>query len=144
MGSHIPPRDIWATATGDERGTPVIYRYRQNHTADPSRYPHALRIVWPYDGQVRNGMPPVEDNKLQVGFEDAIGTLGEGRAGYLMLVLTGNGRKEWLYYVEDPKRWLEELNRSLATHKPYPLQIGDWLDEGWSTWQKFADSVTGS
>ncbi len=89
-------RDIWATATGSEAGYPTIYRNRQDL---PVRYKAgtlqcAMRVVWPYDGSQNNGMPLGSTNEAQVGFEDAITRLTEGPSSFLMLVLTGNSRKE--------------------------------------------------
>jgi hypothetical protein len=140
------PKDIWATATGEAEGLPVVYRYRQNrpHGANWIAYPHALRIRWTYDLGARNGMPPSDINEKQVGLEDAIETLGEGPLGYLMLVFTGAGRKDWLYYVVDPGDWVHRLNELLKRHESYPLDIENWPDERWSVWQDFANSVTDS
>jgi hypothetical protein len=140
---HSP--DIWATATGEEAQLPTIYRYRQNrpHAVDSYSFPFALRVIWPYDGSVRNGMPPVDRNELHIAFEGAIDRLGNGEIGFLMLVFTGNGRKEWLYYVREPRQWTAALTNCLANHEPYPLRIEDWEDADWSTWERFAQSVTG-
>jgi len=141
-----PSPDTWATATGEADGHALIYRYRMHrpHSADWLSFPYALCVLWSYDLTVRNGMPPTEDNEHQVSFEDATASLDEGQHGYLMLVSTGNGCKRWLYYVRDPKRWVEELNKCLSGHESYPLQIENWRDDEWSTWQEFAASVTGS
>jgi hypothetical protein len=136
-------RDVWATATGEDGGLPVVFRYRQNRpfAMGATPYPSALRVLWEFDASVRNGMPSPDTNELQVVFEDALAPIGEGETGFLMLVFTGNGRKEWLYYVTDPGVWLDRLNALLVGHQPYPLQIEDWPDDDWSTWQDFADSV---
>jgi hypothetical protein len=144
MESDQPSPDIWATATGEADGLPIVYRYRMNrpNAADRSSFPHALCVLWAYDATIRNGMPPPSENELQVSFEDAITALGEGEHGYLMLVSTGNGQKRWLYYVRNPNGWVVELNRCLSGHAHYPLEIEDWWDDGWTTWQNFATSVT--
>jgi hypothetical protein len=144
VATSAPPPDIWATATGKEAYLPTIYRYRKNlpHAADSANFPFALRVTWPYDASVRNGMPPSDENDLHIGFEDAIDPLGNGEFGFLMLVFTGNGRKEWLYYVRDPEQWTSMLSTCLADHQPYPLEIEHWLDREWATWQDFAESVT--
>ena len=87
-------------------------------------------------------MPPVDDNELQVWFEDAIEHLGEAPHGYLMLVFTGNGRKEWLFYVGDLEGWIASLNESLSAHDSCPVEIENWADVEWATWQSFADNVS--
>src|SRR5215469_7939780 len=76
-------------------------------------------------------MLPDEDNEHQIALEDGIDALGEGQHGYLMVVSTGNGCKRWLYYVQDPKRWVQELNKRLFDHVRYPLQIEDWPEPEW-------------
>ena len=140
------PSDTWAAATGEGDGLPMVYRYRMHRPngADKASFPHALCVLWSYDVTVRNGMPPPEDNELQISFEDAITSLDEGESGYLMLVSTGNGQKRWLYYVRDPNRWVVGLNRCLSGHARYPLQIENWWDDEWTTWQNFAASVNGN
>lgn len=144
MATSTPPPDIWATATGDENGLPVIYRYRANrpHAVDAAAYPSAVRIIWSYDAAVRNGMPPHATNDRQVDLEDAIGPICAGDIGCLMLVFTGNGRKEWLFYVSDPESWVTRLNSLLEGHTHYPIDIENWPDETWSVWQEFVDSVS--
>lgn len=146
MGSRVPPPDWWATASGQQDGLPVIYRYRQNrpNAADYRDYPHALRVRWSYDRQRRSGLPPADVNDAQRDFEAAIEPLGDCAAGYLMLVLTGNGRKEWIYYIRDLDAWLDQFNACLEDHEPYPIVLDDWPDPDWSTWQRFTDSVLAS
>ena len=144
MGTSTPPPDIWATATGQEAARPTIYRYRKNrpNAVGVADFPFALRVAWPYDASVRNGMPPSEQNEAQVRLEDAIDCLGNGEHGCLMLVFTGNGRKEWLYYARDPQQWMAILSTCLAGHPAYPLEIEHWPDREWDTWQDFTESVT--
>ena len=139
------PSDMWATATGEESGFPLIYRYREHRPrrSKPDSLPSALRVVWRYDGSTNNGMPLPNDNEAQVRFEDAIEKLTEEPDSFLMLVLTGNSRKEWLFYTRTTDEWAAALTRRLAKHPPYPLEISGWPDASWSTWQNFASSVSG-
>ena len=139
------PADIWATATGEEASLPIIYRYRQNRPrrAKPEILPTALRVLWAFDGSKNNGMPEAADNDAQVRFEDAIEPLTEGPSSFLMLVRTGNSWKEWLFYTESAEGWAATLTKLLVGHPPYPLEISNWHDEPWSTWQQFAGGVTG-
>jgi hypothetical protein len=137
------PHDTWATAKRFEDDLPVIYRYRQNrpHGSNPLLFPSAIRVIWLYDKTAWNGMPSVDENELQIAFEDAIGPLTDGLLGYLMLVFTGNGRKEWLFYVRDHSSWMTTLSDCLESHPAYPLHLEDWLDETWDVWQQFTGSL---
>jgi len=137
--------DTWATATGKEADLPTIYRYRKNRPnarLSDEILSHALRVVWEYDGSSRNGMPEAAVNEAQIGFEDAIEPLCEGSLGCLVLVFSGNSRKEWLFYTPSPDMWAAKLTKLLARHPPYPLLIENWADPEWTTWQNFTRSVT--
>jgi len=86
-------------------------------------------------------MPDATVNEAQIGFEDAIEPLCTGSSGFLMLVFTGNSRKEWLFYTPSPDMWTAKLTKLLARHPPYPLRIENWADADWTTWQTFTRSV---
>ena len=139
MSATIPSPDSWAAATGAKDARPVIYRYRMNrpHGADWRSFPLALSVRWPYDVNTQNGMPPAADNEQQCEFEDAIISIGEGHEGSLMLVTTGNGEKQWLFFVQDPEAWIATLNERLTGHDRYPLEIDHWPDAEWTTWHEF-------
>jgi hypothetical protein len=97
-------QDTWLTAQGSENDLPLIFRARQHKPKgiDISCYPTLLNIYWPYDASIRNGMPPVDINEQQVKFENAIERIDDEAIAHLMLVITGNGRKEWIYYIQNP------------------------------------------
>jgi Family of unknown function (DUF695) len=57
-----------------------------------------------------------------------------------MLVSTGNGLKQWLYYVQDPEQWIATLNESVSGHRPYPSEIKPWRDTEWVAWREFSGS----
>jgi hypothetical protein len=55
-----------------------------------------------------------------------------------MLVVTGNSRKEWIFYTNDISAWLDRLNQLLAGHHAYPIEIQTDTDPAWSTWRGVA------
>ena len=135
-------QDIWATATGQENELPLVFRFRQHipvAVSSSADFPTLINIYWRYDGTNNNGMPPYDDNEQQIKFEDAIAPLDEqDRLGYLMLVVTGNSRKEWIFYANDIPAWLERFNDLLAGHTVYPIEIETDSDPEWSTWREVA------
>ena len=142
MATGALNQDIWATATGQEDQLPLVFRFRQHvpsavrRTAD---FPALINVYWRYDGSKSNGMPPSGDNERQIAFEDAIAPIdGQDGFGYLMLVVTGNSRKEWIFYAGDVSTWLDRFNQLLAGHDPYPIEIQTDTNPDWSTWREVA------
>lgn len=143
MNTAKPTDDFWDTAKGEEDKRPIAYRFRTRRPAGSAqtRYPHALQIAWPYSDYDPNGMPAEKIHEAQLGFERALLPISEGVGGVLMLVCNGNGRKEWLFYVTHPLRWVDAMSALLEAHETYPLKIDYWDEADWSTWQGFADSI---
>src|SRR5262245_2282019 len=101
------PEDVWFTATGEEDGKPLVFRSRQNVPSGvvESNYPTLVSVFWPYKSATESGMPDEGTNDSQIILEDALQPLVSSGVSVLMLVVTGNGRKEWHWYVSDVAKW---------------------------------------
>lgn len=143
--SNALAENLYFTAQGEQGGQPVIYRSMQDvpEGARESDYPTLLNIYWGYDNSQNNGMPDSETNDKQIAFEDAISSLDSTGISHLMLVITGNGRKEWVWYVKDPKIWMSKFNQLLSSHQMYPIEIEIQKDPQWSTYHDFITGVSG-
>ena len=137
--------NLYFTAQGEQDGKPVIYRSleRVPENQKESDYPNLINIYWPYDVDANNGMPDPTTNDNQITFEDAIESLDQSGISHLMLVVTGNGRKEWIWYVKDVESWMNQLNEKLAGHDVYPIEIEIDQDPEWSTYHNFVAGVKG-
>lgn len=135
-------QDVWATATGRDDDFPLIFRFRQHMPIAinaTNGFPTLVNIYWRYDGSGNHGMPLPDDSEQQVQFEDAIASLdAQDGLGYLMLVVTGNSRKEWIFYCNDIPAWLDRFNDLLVGHPVYPIEIETSTDREWSTWREVA------
>ncbi|OOF24070.1 hypothetical protein BZJ19_11910 [Salinivibrio proteolyticus] len=143
--SSAVAENIYFTATGEQEGRPVIYRSMQSvpEGEKEADFPTLINIYWPFEKEENNGMPDQSTNDKQVAFEDAIAPLDVNGTSHLMLVVTGNGRKEWIWYVKDSKEWVGKLNELLAGHDVYPIQIEMENDPKWSTYHNFVSGVKG-
>ncbi|WP_311273334.1 MULTISPECIES: hypothetical protein [unclassified Rhizobium] len=91
--------DIYFTATGQEDGNALIFRSLKDVPAgvhEPD-LPHRVIILWRCETDL-NGMPDADANSAQIALEDALLPLDINEIGRQMLVVTGNNRKEWLWY----------------------------------------------
>ena len=143
--SEAIAENLYFTAQGEQDGKPVIYRSleRVPENQKESDYPNLINIYWPYDVDANNGMPDPTTNDNQITFEDAIESLDQNGISHLMLVVTGNGRKEWIWYVKDVESWMNQLNEKLAGHDVYPIEIEIDQDPEWSTYHNFVAGVKG-
>ena len=143
--SEAIAENLYFTAQGEQDGKPVIYRSLEKvpKNQKESDYPNLINIYWPYDVDANNGMPDSTTNDNQIAFEDAIESLDQNGISHLMLVVTGNGRKEWIWYVKDVENWMNQLNEKLSGHDVYPIEIEIDQDPEWVTYHNFISGVKG-
>lgn len=134
--------DGWVVAEGKEDNLPILYRLRQcvPDGISVKDYPFLLSILWSYETDNASGMPSNEINDQQLSFDDALDQMDNTGSGTMMLAVTGNGRREWVWYVNDPQVWLQNLHECLQGHPVYPLDIQQSEDPEWETWKTFRDS----
>lgn len=137
--------DIYFTATGQEDGKPLIFRSLKDvpEGIDKADFPHLISITWRYDADANNGMPRADENNAQIVFEDALLPLDANKISRLMLVVTGNGRKVWHWYVRDVENWMEEFNRALTGQPVYPIEITHTTEPDWRLYRDFRKNVKG-
>lgn len=136
--------NMYFTAQGSEEGKPIIYRSMHSVPTGEkeSNFPNLINIYWRFD-KSNNGMPDSQSNEKQIEFENTIAALDTNGVSHLMLVVTGNGRKEWIWYVKNTESWMEKFNELLSSQEMYPIEIEFQKDPEWSTYHNFLSSVKG-
>jgi len=54
-----------------------------------------------------------------------------------MLRIVGMGRRQWVYYVRDVAKFMNDLNSVLATEGSFPIEIYQENDLDWEYWNSF-------
>ncbi len=140
-------RDPWLVAETEEDGMPMVYRVRQNipDLVKVDDFPHLVCVVWEYQTDIDNGLPDGEVAELQALFEDALDSFIEkGGDSEHMVVVTGNGRKEWLWYTKDPDDWIAGFSEALNAHPPFPVEIQGYDAEGWRAYNELKQALSQS
>ena len=135
--------DPWLIAQGEEDGLPLLFRMRElmPDGVEPEKYPHLVSILWQFDTS-GSGMPPDDVVDLMNEFEDRLDKLEGAAIGYMMVSITGNGRKEWLWYVADTDRFMKGVNRALsASAARFPVDFQSTQDPTWETFRSFIGGV---
>jgi len=93
-------------------------------------------VNWDYGG---DGFPDSSATQLIDSFESLLDDLSADNGNsYLMLVLTGSGRKQWVYYVRDLARFMASVNTALAGQERFPIALHEDADPDWEYWFAFA------
>ena len=136
--------NLYFTATGEEDGNPLIFRSLHSIPSgvEEADYPYLISIYWPYQSQGK-GMPNAETNDSQILFEDSLVHLDKLGISHLMLVVTGNGRKEWHWYAADVEHWMQLFNKALTDQPVFPIDIENSKQPNWSLYHNFVSGVEG-
>ena len=143
--SEMPADELnhWVMAEAKNDEATVVYRLRTTKPplADIGSYGTAISIRWSYDGG-DSGMPSSEVNAQQLVFEEATEELAMYNGySFLMLVSTGVGYKEWVFYAKDRSEFMSRLNAVLKRHPEYPLKIEFYDDAEWKIWNDIVSII---
>lgn len=134
----------WGVATGEDSGVPMIVRYR---IAPPSGvsttdFNKLLAITWKYASQNDKRMPETADIEKMNLFEDLLDAGLEIKGiGYMTIVVTCNGVREYQWYAKDSDHFIKALNESLSAQKPFPIEITIKDDPGWTAYQELTKAM---
>lgn len=124
----------WWVARGEEKGKELIFRVRANlpDMAMLVRYSWLAVIEWDFVPK-ENGMPELDVSRQLYEFEDVLETKIES-AGVCIQAFarTGNGKKQWSYYVADRDAFMASFNTAMKEKDRFPVQIHFYSDPGWS------------
>ena|SRR5438094_6333980 len=127
--------DRWAVAQAEEDGLPLLFRYRQNvPVKDTTRFPYLISILWNYDGNKEGGMPDDATLAEMDRVEDALDPIDQSGEAFLMVAVTGNNRREWIWYTDDKAKYMSLVNRALPKNTKFPLDFSASEDPAWTTY----------
>jgi len=127
----------------EEDGRTVIWRFRRStppgvRTQD---YPYLVKIYWRYDGEATEGMPPGALHDRMVELEQRLDPIEGSGAGFFVLAISGNNRKEWIWYVADKAAYLIQVSQALHGADPFPVEFETSDDPQWAHFAGLLASV---
>jgi hypothetical protein len=121
-----PEAGEWVLGTGDEAGRPVVVRTRTRPPRGMSLdgYPASVEIVWRFDGGARDGMPTSELVARMDECDAMLHTLEGPANGMLGMAITGNNRREWVWYVADAETFSTRVRALQAiSGGRFPIEV---------------------
>lgn len=137
-------KEVYFTATGKAEGTglPLIFRvFEPGKSVKKSDYAQMVVGTWKYDPKVRNGMPDKQTNEEQIKFENMLAVTTPEGMGYLALVVTGNGEKQWYWYAKDMAAWKKQFKAIFLDKPIFPITFDFGHEPNWETQGKITSSV---
>lgn len=123
----------------EEDGFPIVVRFVNEIPDDSttSRMTWFTVISWKYDGSERNGMPSKPTNDKMIELESALETAFlESDICKHAYNRTGNGLKEFNYYIADREEFMTHFNKTLEGHGIYPIEVNFYEDPEWAEMNK--------
>ena len=134
--------DAWSIGKGTEGGKPLFIRCRKQPSVPFSlpSHRHLVSVVWQYDDTGNDGLPETAVNASMSEFEDRLEPLERGAIAYMMVIVTGNGRREWIWYATQAAAFMTALNELLSGTPRVPIDCQASHDPSWDTYNAFAQS----
>ena len=132
----------WLAMITKEQGNLFSVKVRNAIPADaqPAQYPNAIEMHWKYPPDPK-GLPSETVLTQIARLEATLDPIQGDRVGYLMMIVTGNGERTWLWYVADPKAFGAALNRLIPGH-PFPITLNIAGQEpDWKTYRAMREKV---
>ena len=132
--------DLWTVLEGEYDGHPLIVRYRQLASDfDRASYPYRLNLFWQMATPDPNGLPSGREAGFLELFEERLfQALDPDDHSIVSVILTCNGKREFVLHTRDPELFLQELTQMPHEEEPYPIEIHCYEDADW----EYDDSVT--
>lgn len=131
--------DQWSVAQLEKNGNPLLVRYRNQRPqgVEAAAFPFLLSATWAYQPN-QFALPSADEMESMDKFEDALApALEASQTAHLMVVLTGNGERDWLWYTSSEADAMRCVNQALKGHKPYPIEFSVQKDRGWKAYVQF-------
>lgn len=134
-----PDATRWTLAKCEHDGHPLLIRFRQfDASFHREVFPDRLNIFWTMSQPDKNGLASDAESVLLQSFEDNLVALtGVAPIAVLAVVLTCNGKREFVFHARDASRFLESVNAIPQGAEPFPIKIQRHHDPGW----KYFDAV---
>jgi hypothetical protein len=131
--------ESWNVAQSAQNGQPLMIRYRSQRPqgVESAAFPFLLSATWAYPPN-EFGLPTSEEMASMDKFEDALAaSLEDSQTAYLMVVLTNNGERDWLWYASGEEAAMRQVNQALKGHPRYPVEFSVQQDRAWNAWSQF-------
>lgn len=112
----------------------ILWTYVPEMPAEKTRKPLPwLTVVrWEYDGSGNEGMPGQEAYQHMRMLEATLQKIESPDFCFEAYRRIGDGLREFVFYIADREKFMQEFNRHAADDPRYPISIAFYNDATWS------------
>jgi hypothetical protein len=96
-------------------------------------------LRWEYDGSGCEGMPTAEENQHMLMLDAALQKVERPEFCVEAYRRIGAGLREFVFYIADRDKFLQEFNNCVGQDRRYPITIKFYKDEEWSELRDLID-----
>jgi len=124
----------WAGAEAEYDRHPLLIRFREIPQRFPkSKYPERLNVFWKMSEPDENGLATEEESHRLAAFEDyLVDSVERDGHSILVVVLTSNGEKEFVFHTADVPGFISRLNNIPQEEERFPITIQRFSDPDWT------------
>jgi hypothetical protein len=142
-GSSSLQEDTWFVAKGRENNLPLIIRARKQMPDIRIRQNFSWLAILSWDYSAKpNGMPEYETYLKMTELENRLESkLAKNGICIQVISRTGNGKKEWKYYITERQRFLESFHKVAKGKVGMPVEITFYHDPDWQELNSMLKSI---
>jgi len=125
---------LWHSSNGRYENLPIQARYRRPPVDFPrAGYPERLNVFWRMSETGETGLgTPAELERLRVFEEHLAAAVENDRHTVFSVILTWNGRREFVLHTADVEGFLTRLGSMPHETENYPIEIQVETDPEWA------------
>jgi hypothetical protein len=104
-----------------------------------SEYKYMISIFWSYPIHDKSGFPSDDIVEAHSNIEESLNALDDHNNSFYVAQITGNGRKEWIWYTNNIDKWWDNFTKLLSEHPKYPLDISVDEEPEWSRYMSISN-----
>jgi len=133
----IPTENMGRIVQTSKDGLRILWTYIPELPLQAARsvMPWLTVVRWEYDGSSNMGMPGSEESEHMLLLETILGKIERPEFCYEAYRRIGAGVREFVYYVVDRDKFLQEFNEYASEDPRYPISVTFYNDEVWSELQ---------
>ena len=97
-----------------------------------------VTIEWQYEEMDENRFPAGEEREAIYNLDEWLDDFDAIQNIERVLVITGLGLREWVYYTDNFESWIEKFNLTLSEKPKVPIKISHSPDPQKEYWYKYA------
>lgn len=144
MSNEKTESELWSLVETRDKEFPVFLRFlnRIPEEIKTNDYQHMISIFWSYPVIDKSGLPSKKIMDAHSDIEEILNKLDDHKNSFYVAQITGNGRKEWIWYTNNVDKWWKGFISGMQGHEKYPLDMQVAKEPNWETYSTISNNMS--